>query len=82
MEALSKPWNVPRKLNQQTFERDADGQLIKEHTIPFEYHDGYLSVYYQSNNYQVRLGTYASAWCQCHVGVRKAIRKHPQHVPG
>lgn len=34
------------------FERDEEGNLIKEATIPFEYHDGYLSVYYQSNNYQ------------------------------
>lgn len=55
VEELAKPWNVPRKLNQQTYERDAEGQLIKEPTIPFEYHDGYLSVYYQSNNYQASL---------------------------
>lgn len=49
---LSKPWYVGRKIDQARFERDEAGNLIKEATIPFEYHDGYLSVYYQSNNYQ------------------------------
>jgi len=53
VEELAKPWNVPRKINQYTYERNQNGELIKEPTIPFEYHDGYLSVYYQSNNYQV-----------------------------
>ena len=38
--------------DQATYERDENGNLIKEATVPFEYHDGYLSVYYQSNNYQ------------------------------
>ncbi|EIE24910.1 Clavaminate synthase-like protein [Coccomyxa subellipsoidea C-169] len=52
VEVLSKPWYVGRKLDQARFERDEAGNLIKEATIPFEYHDGYLSVYYQSNNYQ------------------------------
>lgn len=52
VEVLSQPWYVGRKLDQARFERDEDGKLIKEATIPFEYHDGYLSVYYQSNNYQ------------------------------
>ena len=52
VEVLSKPWYVGRKIDQARFERDEAGNLIKEATIPFEYHDGYLSVYYQSNNYQ------------------------------
>jgi hypothetical protein len=43
---------VGRKADQATYERDSGGALIKEATIPFEYHGGYLSVYYQSNNYQ------------------------------
>ena len=47
VEALSQPWYVGRKADQSTYERDAQGALIKEATIPFEYHDGYLSVYYQ-----------------------------------
>ena len=52
VEELSKPWYVGRKADQATYERDSNGALIKEATVPFEYHDGYLSVYYQSNNYQ------------------------------
>ena len=47
VEALSQPWYVGRKADQSTYERNAQGGLIKEPTIPFEYHDGYLSVYYQ-----------------------------------
>ena len=47
-----KVWNTPRKRDQATFERKEDGSFAGyEPTPPFEYHDGYLSVHFSTNNY-------------------------------
>lgn len=54
VEALSdkNAWNTPRKVDQASFERKADGSFAGyERTPPFEYHDGYLSVHFATNNY-------------------------------
>lgn len=58
VEALSdrNAWNTPRKLDQAAYERNPDGSFAGyEPTPPFEYHDGYLHVHFDTNRYQVRL---------------------------
>ncbi|KAK9813026.1 hypothetical protein WJX72_007708 [[Myrmecia] bisecta] len=46
-------WLVPKKADQAQYLRNPNGTFVGfEDTPPFEYHDGYLSVYFQSNNYQ------------------------------
>ena len=55
MEVLAdeKAWNVPQKHDQAAFKRNADGSHAGyELNPPFHYHDGYLSVYFQTNYYQ------------------------------
>ena len=54
VEVLSntKIWNTPRKIDQAAFDRNSDGSFAGwEPTPPFEYHDGYLSVHFATNNY-------------------------------
>ncbi|KAK9845169.1 hypothetical protein WJX84_011671 [Apatococcus fuscideae] len=54
VEALSakNTWFIPRKYDQATWERTPDGQYAGyEEIVPFEYHDGYLSVYFNNGNF-------------------------------
>ncbi|KAK9863979.1 hypothetical protein WJX84_007599 [Apatococcus fuscideae] len=54
VEALSvkNSWFIPRKYDQATWERSPDGHYAGfEEIVPFEYHDGYLSVYFNNGNF-------------------------------
>ena len=74
VEALSdvNAWNTPRKVDQATFERKPDGTFAGfERTPPFEYHDGYLSVHFATNNYlEIGLNSIQeeAVWCVTHCG--------------
>ncbi|KAK9809629.1 hypothetical protein WJX73_008948 [Symbiochloris irregularis] len=55
VEALSdeQAWRIPTKHDQATYKRNADGSFQGHELMPpFHYHDGYLSIYFQTNNYQ------------------------------
>ena len=55
VEALSdeKAWNVPKKHDQSAYQRNPDGSFVGfERMPPFRYHDGWLSIYWQTANYQ------------------------------
>ena len=55
VEALSDPkgWQTPRKRDQAAYERDENGNFTGfEPTPPFEYHNGYLTVHFDTANYQ------------------------------
>lgn len=55
VEVLSdeKAWNVPIKHDQATYKRKEDGTFEGHELMPpFLYHDGWLSIYWQTANYQ------------------------------
>lgn len=55
VEALSDPkgWNTPKKRDQAAYDRNDKGEFVGfEPTPPFEYHDGYLTVHFSTQNYQ------------------------------
>ncbi len=46
-------WLAPKKADQAQYLRNPDGTFVGfEDTPIFEYHDGFLSVHFQSYNYQ------------------------------
>ena len=52
MLANKELWTTPRKKDQAAFDRHPDGSFVGfESTPPFEYHNGYLSVHFDTNNY-------------------------------
>ena len=52
MLANKELWKTPRKKDQAAFDRNSDGSFVGfEYTPPFEYHDGYLTVHFDSSNY-------------------------------
>ena len=56
VQALSDPsaWHTPRKIDQALYERNQDGSFAGfEPTPPLEYHNGYLTVHFDSSKYQV-----------------------------
>eukprot|EP00891_Asterochloris_glomerata_P005068 jgi/Astpho2/5068/Aster-x0233 len=55
VEVLSTPgiWKTPLKNDQASYQRNADGSLKGyEAVVPFEYHDGYLTIHFESHKYQ------------------------------
>ena len=55
VEALSdeQAWKIPIKHDQAAYQRNTDGGFAGYELMPpFQYHNGYLSVYFQTNNYQ------------------------------
>ncbi len=48
VEVLSKPFKLPKMVTQTLVYRNEKGEVEFEEIVPFQYHDGYLSVYFQS----------------------------------